>query len=63
MHSHRLLDLQVIHEWGGAARPSEYGLCEPDFDITMMAAYLLARGKMSAWENRPKNKNSKTRFE
>jgi hypothetical protein len=47
-HSNRLFELEVVFEWHRL--PSEFGLCEPDYDLTLMAAYIIAKRKMEGWE-------------
>ena len=49
-HSERLFELEVVYEWG--RRPSEFGLCAPELDLTFMAAYLIAKRKMESYETK-----------
>lgn len=41
--------MQTLHDWGGK-RPSEFGLCEPEEDLSLMAGYTVAASQMKAWE-------------
>jgi hypothetical protein len=34
----------------GAGRPSQYGLCQPSEDLSLMTGFEAVRGDMAAWE-------------
>ena len=39
----------MIHDWGRL--PSEFGLCDPEDDLSLMAAYSVTVSKMRAYED------------
>ena len=43
-----MFEVEVVFEWHRL--PSEFGLCEPEFDLTLMTAYTVAKRRMEAWE-------------
>jgi hypothetical protein len=40
--------VQTAHDWG--YKPSELGICDPEDDLAVMAAYTNTRTRMAAWE-------------
>lgn len=41
--------LDICHDWDGIS-PSDFGICHPWEDRTVMAAYTFASSRMEAWE-------------
>jgi hypothetical protein len=49
-HSERLFEIEVAYEWHRL--PSEFGICDKELDLTFMAAYIITKRKIEAWENK-----------
>jgi hypothetical protein len=49
-HSQRLFEVEIAFEWHRL--PSEFKLCEPELDLTFMAAYIITKRKMDAWDDK-----------
>lgn len=48
-HSKTYLLVHTCHEWNRL--PSEMGLCEPEFDLPLMTAYVLVKTTMQAYDD------------
>jgi len=42
------MEVMACQEWN--VLPSEMGLCEPEDDLTLMAAFISAKSDMQVWE-------------
>lgn len=47
-HSEFYTAIHTCHDWG--YKPSEFGLCLPEEDLSIMAAYTTVTGSMRGWE-------------
>jgi len=51
--------VDVAHQW--RLKPSEMGVCEPQYDIPLMVAYARNKALRIAWENQVAERERKTK--